>query len=297
VGHCGAKLDWLAQYAAELQAGQLAVRGVHVYSKCGHAVQPNVFALVGALGIELSNTTLPNVGREGQTFAHHMHSHYERLADLIVFLKDTTNPTSPQHRMRDTLTPVTDLLDQGRRAGFGCGSRPNSHARSMWHDRAEHQRFLFKYTKYTYSWSQKAAAASPHAGFASPTRGLGEWLAANGVLTGEALTDLQQRSLWPVCYGGYFAALSQAVHRHPASTWARLAAILSRGDNIEEGHYNERLWGAYLTPALLPQQTLQLRCAAGAVHRSGFPQSGILGPLLNCNCASNGTFLRVSPVR
>lgn len=33
---------------------------------------------------------LPNVGREGHTFLHHLHEHYHSLAEITLLLMDST---------------------------------------------------------------------------------------------------------------------------------------------------------------------------------------------------------------
>ena len=56
----------------------------------------------------------------------------------------------------------------------------------------------------------------------------------------------------PVCYGGGFSALADGVRQLPLSAWEGLRDALVRGDNIEEGHYAERLWAVLLAPRLHP---------------------------------------------
>merc|ERR1712228_818995 len=55
---------------------------------------------------------------------------------------------------------------------------------------------------------------------------------------------------WPVCYGGNFAATATKIHAVPRTFWERIKDALSRDDNIEEGHYVERMWAGFLTSRL-----------------------------------------------
>jgi hypothetical protein len=63
---------------------------------------------------------------------------------------------------------------------------------------------------------------------------------------------LAARKWWPVCYGGTFAAMRSSIRARPHATWAALEQSLRRGDNIEEGHFVERMWGALLTSDATP---------------------------------------------
>lgn len=54
-----------------------------------------------------------------------------------------------------------------------------------------------------------------------------------------------------VCYGGVFAASVSNIKKTKSSVWNTVENILSRGDNIQEGHYMERSWGMLLSTPLL----------------------------------------------
>ena len=49
--------------------------------------------------------------------------------------------------------------------------------------------------------------------------------------------------------------------RIPRGDWSALSTALLRGDNIEEGHYVERLWAALLSPPV-DATYLKLVCLA-----------------------------------
>merc|ERR1712232_1481808 len=52
--------------------------------------------------------------------------------------------------------------------------------------------------------------------------------------------------LAPVCFGGLFAASVSQIEKGK-SIWGNLENKLTRGDNIEESHFTERLWAALLS--------------------------------------------------
>ena len=68
---------------------------------------------------------------------------------------------------------------------------------------------------------------------------------------GAQTSRLFGQRVWPTCLGGSFAARRQEIRaRMDRASWEAYASSLLRGDNIEEGHYAERLWGAFLAPPL-----------------------------------------------
>ena len=94
VSLCKHDLTWLQEYIEGLRTLGAPVRNVTIYSKCG-AVAPVANPL-----IEWSQTVveLPNVGRCDHTYAYHMAEKFWDLADATIFIKDSYDPASPQHR-------------------------------------------------------------------------------------------------------------------------------------------------------------------------------------------------------
>ena len=96
-----------------------------------------------------------------------------------------------------------------------------------------------------------AAANGAVVEFHSPWRPLGRWLEHGVALPAADRSGLAARKWWPVCYGGTFAAMRRLHPRAAHATWAALG-ISRCGDNIEEGHFVERMWGALLTSDTAP---------------------------------------------
>ena len=126
--------------------------------------------------------------------------------------------------------------------------------------------------------------------FTSPIRPMGAWLKA---MTG---VDLGTRGLWPVCYGGNFAAAKRNIERVGRKSWENLRQSLARADNLEEGHYAERAWAGLLSPPLPPAAEEALRSAAANVCRE--PAAArlhadedthcLIGQLVGCECGRKG---------
>mmetsp|Transcript_25552 Transcript_25552/g.60428 ORF Transcript_25552/g.60428 Transcript_25552/m.60428 type:complete len:513 (-) Transcript_25552:276-1814(-) len=73
--------------------------------------------------------------------------------------------------------------------------------------------------------------------------------------------DEYQNQIVPVCFGGRFmTTLNQIINNGNVNDWTPMLESLSRGDNIEEGHYMERMWAALLSkPIPLQEQHEFLR--------------------------------------
>jgi hypothetical protein len=91
------------------------------------------------------------------------------------------------------------------------------------------------------------------------------WLAIN-------LTLLQE--FVPVCYRGIFASSVENIYKQDMNMWQKFMESLSRGDNIEEGHFGERSWAAMLSNPLEPLQIEALQNYT--TGNAGYPKNGIL---------------------
>ncbi|KAJ1617337.1 hypothetical protein T492DRAFT_497895 [Pavlovales sp. CCMP2436] len=106
---------------------------------------------------------------------------------------------------------------------------------------------------------------------------------AQALSEGELLQLLQQEFV-PVCYGGSFAVARANVHTVSQGTFARLRALMERGDSIEEGHYAERLWAALLAPRMTPAESAAFKLGVGSdywvkpdAHNALIPGKGTQG--------------------
>ena len=224
---------------------------------------------------------LPNVGRCDHTYAYHMAEKFRDLADATIFIKDSYDPNSPQaDRVADGLDAprkVDYTWEHLKRDGVTClYDSGASHGASVWHEPQP----LSQWKLAGYSadklaqqlrkaeglsegdGSEEAPASERQAafalqqqqpGFQSSVRPLGAWLKQTMGI------DLAERALWPVCYGGLFGATRTAIHRTSKASWEQLRDSLTRGDNIEEGHYAERSWLGLLSQPLAESHARKLR--------------------------------------
>ena len=89
-----------------------------------------------------------------------------------------------------------------------------------------------------------------------------------------------------MCYGGLFGATKKTIHRTSRTSWEQMRDSLTRGDNIEEGHYAERSWLGLLSQPLTESNERKLQGAATGTCGLG-PSAGscLAGQLRTCDCA------------
>jgi len=84
-------------------------------------------------------------------------------------------------------------------------------------------------------------------------------------------TLLGETTFVPICYCGSFLTQVRQIRRAPIDDWSLLLQALSRGDNIEEGHYMERLWAALLSDPLTIEEQESLRRQVVSWDENGTP--------------------------
>jgi hypothetical protein len=152
---------------------------------------------------------------------------------------------------------------------FACGTRlrtgfPGFYSKLLTIDERErasnmaNRRSLWSFSQGEYSSSAGLLQRSEdHGDFLSSYRPMGKWIRhlQNDLGAFVEGFDLGQYrgynyDLVPVCFGGNFMTSLRTIQQSPVLNWTALVETLSRGDNIEEGHYMERLWAQLLSPPL-----------------------------------------------
>ncbi|CAJ1900707.1 unnamed protein product [Cylindrotheca closterium] len=199
-----------------------------IISKCG-----NPIPLGKKMLRRVKQITLPNVGRNDNTIAHVMSTISKDPKSfenhMIVFLKD--NLKLHQKAMPRSLT---DMLNVASVNGFGCFLKPREGI-SMYHDTETLQKFNL--TLY-----RPEKTSNDNSNFKSPYSNMGEWLQTTlggGLRLPSPFT--------PVCYGGTFAVQASRIAAIPSTIFDQIESSLSRSDNIEEGHFAERMWAGLLS--------------------------------------------------
>ena len=308
VAHCTQSITKLPSLVASLEkSSRVLVTSIHVYSKCGvrPGAMPELRLQSGLRKVKLNLNVLANVGRNDHTYAHHLARSTQPLPELLLFVKDTTIAETVQRNLdgslarMDSFVDMTDVALRARMDGFGCGRCPASDW-SIWHAEAWFWEFYMEQI-HKPAHEQRVRASGRRrelnitrrddAPFEAPVRPLGAWLRATGVFASDVASRIRTAWRWlvPVCYGGTFAVRSDRVSAVPTDVWASVERALRRGDNIEEGHYMERMWAALLMPPsmLTAEQAGLLLCSANSMRRNpGLPEAGAL---LGCQCSEQCT--------
>lgn len=169
-------------------------------------------------------TKLPNVGREGHTYLHHIIHSWDRLADVTVFVPGSSATSPHKH---------TKAQWVAKRALATRDSAFPDHAESS----LMHQHGDFKVDAYKSS-DQKNAARNPESSLApSNRRPLRAWLEAHG------LPDVDG-----VVYNGIFAVSRKHIRRRPREFYEQLIRDLEGHSSPEAGHFLERSWLSVFHP-------------------------------------------------
>jgi len=232
VSYCNENMSWMNAYFAGL-----GIQNVTIISKC---IEP----IIGFNPPQAVIERLPNVGRCDHAYATWMANMTKEDATenhIVIFMKGSRVLYQPGHRYR----PIQDVIRIANERGFGCEAAPFD--KSAFYRTDELRRFLIA--------NHKAENIK------SPHENLGAWADALGIELPSPLT--------PVCYGGNFAVKATQIYAKK-DLMSKMAESLSRGDNIEEGHFAERAWAGILSNPLNSNET--------AVMSSIPTRNGVWGP-------------------
>eukprot|EP00985_Skeletonema_marinoi_P001451 scaffold581_cov127-Skeletonema_marinoi.AAC.2 len=255
VSHCKTSVSWIPRYIEKFTN----VASIHVISKCGHTVE----------GVPENTTTLVvrNVGRNDHAFAYYITSILPNLASpnddsTVMFLKDTVEDPIHQgnHFIRSDFKSLVRVSSSVN--GFACGLHTDGPI-SAYHDASS----LFQFTMGSYNRTGVYKKYADDIPFESSYNNLGEFY--NSLNATSSSPQIVQ-----ACYGGIFAASTANVFKQDMKVWKALEKSLERGDNIQEGHYTERLWGILLATPLESFQVEALREHSSGVR--GYPHNGQL---------------------
>ena len=165
---------------------------------------------------------LRNVGRAEHTCVHHVAANYGRLADVTLFLKDTS--FAHAH-----LGVAARLLAFARRLppamDAWCARPPVLVNLSFRLDNYTSEA-CWRFGRCYDSEAWKRATVRPFSA----------WLRHHGVPPSLRGDEVQ------ACYGGVFAASRRALQATARATYEAIERDLEQADSLEEGHYMERAW-------------------------------------------------------
>jgi len=263
-------MDFLEDMRGDIVSAGLRLKLILIVAKCGETAA--LRALQNTASHELWGVLKivqqPNVGRCDHSWASHIATNYRTLASRLIMIKDSWADHNIFERLNGS------ALVAATASGFACAYNNHKDGNEhLWHSAAE--LLSFKISDYKMSWDQSNHSIASD--FKARHRPLGNWM-----LLLQLASHVETRRYLPVCYGGGFVATRSAVHRVPVIAWRRIVESLSRGDNVEESHYMERMWAALLTPPLTPSETRAMACVAKKADRVMLPH--LMGSVNNCFC-------------
>lgn len=241
------------------------IKSIHVISKCGYPV-------VG-VPVTASIEILPNVGRCDHGYAHYLLTVLDQKIKeqtdpvgpdtIVVFLKDNAGARNLHQLGRwNSFSNMVEVASS--KAGFACGMVPEVMYREkprFWlaahFDLESLKEFKIK------QYGSKSQYDSDNVMFDSAFPTWGSFYDHLGAAPLE-------REMVQVCFGGVFAASLQQIKKQPKEVWSSLKESLSRGDNIQEGHYAERMWGMFLALPLEQYQVEAIKEFADNALRPGY---------------------------
>lgn len=290
VSHCRHGLAWIPSARDGVEQLGMALSRLTVYTKCG--AYDELRADPHLAGAEIH--ALANFGRCDHVWSFHLAHRYDTLADIVLFVKDSTFDY-PIQELRSLLLNVPQVLEETRTYGFSCFRRPHL-AVSSWHLRRESWKFriasyvsadetaklrkaqaemktgrLAALTADPDPFSDKRervrSAESVEKSITSKAQFTAEMsmceFVARALGDGPKLRSLLRETFVQICYGGSFAATAERARMHSRATYQRLELMLQRGDSIEEGHFMERLWAALLAPPMDPSIAKHFAATSG----------------------------------
>jgi hypothetical protein len=281
ISHCNHRLDWVMEFIKEVNW----MKHIVIYSKCGQEI-------IGLSAINNANATIiddvpvevwriENLGRNDHTFLFHIlrRLRYERnemnnLTDgdrddeYIVFLKDnreTANALGARWRS------LADMMTIQKFHNFACGL-DFRFFNKLYVSQYHYQLYLHKFNLTEHEVHEdRYANISSHPSritFKSEFQSLKDWFRILRIQFPQAFI--------PVCYGGSFMTSMSTIRKVKVSIWEKMLRLLSRGDNIEEGHYMERTWAAILSQPISSCVVEKIIESTRALVRNGPKIGGLL---------------------
>eukprot|EP00980_Cylindrotheca_fusiformis_P000090 scaffold19_cov114-Cylindrotheca_fusiformis.AAC.37 len=274
VSHCRTPLDFIP----ELTKG-VKIVSIHIISKCGHPVE----------GAPPKSTIeiLPNVGRCDHSYAHYLLSVLDQKLKLatpeskwddavVLFLKDTRNAQARNLHQPGRWNTIERMVKvASSKHGFSCGILPGRARMFRRFTVSAYFEFetLRNFTKTEYKSRNNKLVAGDNVTFESD---LHSWeLFYNNLGAGPVEDELVQ-----VCLGGIFAASVKSIKKVKKEVWKAAERSLSRGDNIQEGHYMERIWALLFAAPLERYQVEALRNYTNTVFTPWRGEKGLIGALV-----------------
>jgi len=198
--------------------------------------------------IQLDIIKRKNVGRNDETYLYHIQKHYNNLTDDLLFIKDSCLKdihTTSSSGVSPKINVLVKMLKNLNKTDFSCNITDFTEG---WKESDNMSSWKLN------NWNPSHKQVKSNFIKASP-RGLYNWTKfILSDITGRA-NDTRSKYIpildriahysdcYPVCYSGIFTVTRDGIQNNSKSTYTKLMKGLQNGDNLEAGHYVERLWG------------------------------------------------------
>merc|ERR1712071_190014 len=153
--------------------------------------------------------------------------------DIVFFIKDNLAEIDLyKYRSLEEVLYIASLT------GFGCRqivTGPNAFSFGDYASLEEMKRFTIN--EYLIDREKSHGYKNDNNGFKSKYNNMSEWLSD---------LDIDLPSITRICFGGIFAAKVSNILSVPEEVLISMEQSLSRDNNIEEGHFAERVWAGLL---------------------------------------------------
>jgi hypothetical protein len=181
-------------------------------------------------------TRLPNVGRNDHSFLHHIHARYDSLEDVTLFFKDSSLKDLHVRSTEEKVKVLLGMIVTAETQGYACN--PTDYTIG-WEEGGNVKDWCID------EWNPSHKQRTSLFIHADP-RGLGAWTAKTLTRTPDksrVMNIVNNPGNTLFCYSGIFAVSRRVLRKTARQTYGRLEKGLTVGDNVEAGHYVERLWG------------------------------------------------------
>jgi hypothetical protein len=281
VSHCSQPLDWIfKQYLASIH-----FKSVTIITKCGTPPFSEVDIQLPEEPVSI--LSVPNVGRCDHSYALWIKRMLEDRKegevnttvgsslylpnDQVLFMKDNDNKYRSKKGW-ESLRSLSQMRNQTSQRGFSCGSRVLNFNNSLVRDGglasnyADRQTLgMFRIDEYK---TPSRTTNNDPPPFQARTRPLSSWTESLPISV-----SYTKKGVMEVCFGGVFMTTVQRIMDAPVGNWSAIIEALSRGDNIEEGHFMERLWAGLLAPPVGKEKERRLLAEKTLIFR----KEGYLG--------------------
>ncbi len=184
---------------------------------------------------------LRNVGRCDHTYAHWLNNYFptepnaiNATDQVVVFMRDTNFQIGER--------TFGDMLSLAVLNGLGCMKKD-------WIPSVINRYDVLRQMTVdvpVYSRNTGERGHAVEVPFHNETfQNLGDWVDKLQISS-----IISTQNLVSVCCGAFFAVTNAQIAKQPKIVWKAIEESLSRGDNLVEGHYAERLWACLLSKPL-----------------------------------------------